>query len=129
MGNTHTTEPEDAGRRALARGRRAAKARPAAPPSPQIQAELRRCQREYAMELARHSSHISSALGMQSTETELELAVARFTALHGDGDLPMFLVALADRVESRGHEIGLAVIQHKLAALTAARADSDKRQA
>ena len=121
MGKTPLSPEADTDAGVSARGRRAAKREAAATPGNPA-SDLRRCQRDYAIELARYSSHISSALGEQSTETEIDAAVQRFTALHGDGDLLPFLSVLAQRVQARGHDLGRAIIEQKLAAAYAARA-------
>lgn len=61
-----------------------------------------RCRRLYGLELARHSSHISSTLTLQTLLDEIGTAVSRFTREHGADDLHHFLLLLARRLEERG---------------------------
>ena len=128
MGNTYSSQPADAQRRSVPRGRRATRGQPVAL-SAQMQVELRRVQREYSMELARSAAHISSAMSDESAGVELAQTVERFTTSNGDADLLSFLTVLADRVEARGHEIGLSLIQQRLSEETAARMQPVRRRA
>ncbi|CAM2151920.1 protein of unknown function [Pararobbsia alpina] len=128
MGNTYSSGPDNAANRGVTRVRRGARNQVVAM-SAQMQVELRRCQRDYAMELARSAAHISSAMSEESAGAELAQTVERFTASHGESDLLSFLTVLADRVEARGHEIGLSLIQQRMSEETAARMLATRRRA
>lgn len=132
MGHTPSNPPADeAASHAthLPRGRRGARRQATVAVSPQTQSELRRCERHYAMELARSASHISSALGVESAEAEIARVVERFRGAHGDDDLVPFLCALGARVETRGHALGATLLQRVITAESTARAMRAPRSA
>jgi hypothetical protein len=71
-----------------------------------------RCRRLYGLELARHSSHISSTLTLETLLSEIGTAVSRFTREHGADDLHHFLLLLARRLEERGRSDAVVQVLH-----------------
>lgn len=132
MGNSPSYPPADDAARQnphAPRVRRGARRQAPVAVSPLAQSETRRCERDYAMELARSAAHISSALGAESAEAEVSRAVERFRASHGDDDLVPFLCALGARVEMRGHTLGATVLQRVITTYSAERAMRTPRSA
>jgi hypothetical protein len=77
-------------------------------------AEQSRCRRQYFVEVARQTSHISSVLSPASLLAELLGTVKSFTAVHGAEDLRHFLLLLMQGLEERGRPEAVSLILHYL---------------
>ncbi len=74
--------------------------------------EQSRCRRQYFLELARQTSHISSVLSPASLLAELLATVNSFTTHHGVKDLRHFLLLLMQGLEERGRPEAVSLILH-----------------
>ena len=80
----------------------------------QFEAEQGRCRRQYFIEIARQTSHISSMLSSSSLLAELLSTVNSFTASYGPADLRHFLLLLKQALEERGRPEAVKLLLHYL---------------
>ena len=84
------------------------------PAAVRFELEQSRCRRQYFVELARQTSHLSSMLTPTSLLAELLSTVTSFTAHHGPADLRHFLLLLMQGLEERGRPEAVKLILHYL---------------
>jgi hypothetical protein len=78
-------------------------------------ADTARCRTAYMAELARGSSHISSALSEKSREDAITDITAAFITTYGRTDLLVFVGLLAAALDERGSTAAAAAVRTRYA--------------